>query len=473
MTAADPRCSALPVQPVEGRELGPNARLYVLPAPRLRTLHLLLAFHQVLGQGAAARGSLLPRVLRRGTGRWPDLASLAGHLEDLFGASLGAAASKMGDHQLVELTFSCVGPDSLRRVTAVAAGPVGPPPSVEPAVAGGDGAGSLAAQGAALLFEMVTRPAASEGGALPGRGLREDYFREEKDRLARDIRGLADDRLAYAHHRCIQEMCRGEPYAEHSLGRLEDLDPLTVSDLDAYRRELLASAPVSAYLVGPVDAALTREVGDILACLAASGGAARRNLPPSALHPRPSREREIIEEADVEQGRLVLGLSTGVLAADAAHPAQVLYNGLLGGFVHSRLFRRIRDEAGLAYYAWSRVVPTKGLILISCGIQEKDYGRAVDLVRRELRSLARGDFSAREFEATRNSVLAEAKARMDSASDLVYGHLESRTAGEDAGEIAPWRRLRAVTPADVAEFGSRPAVDVVYLLARRPPRGTV
>ncbi len=476
------------MQPVARREFAPGADLYILPAPRFGALHLLVAFRQVLDPERVTRGALLPRVLRRGTRTWPDLPSLARHLDGLYGASVGAAAAKMGDHQTVELTYSCPGPEVLKEVLARRAAAA---PSAGRGALDGPSPEGLLVHGAELLAEMFSRPAGpgGRGGspkASPGgkEGLDEDYVREEKAGLGRDLRALADDRTSWAHHRCVEEMCRGEPYALHSLGRLPDLEGITGESLDAFRRELLARSPLSAYVVGPVDDRTVDRVSEALLPLAAGrradDGAGSASLPASACHPlpsrEPSREREVHEEADVEQARLVVGLATGTTLTDPAHPAQVLYNGLLGGFVHGRLFRRMREEAGLAYYVWSRVVALKGLIIISCGIREEDYGRALDIIRREVDSLARGRFSDREFGATRNSALAVARARLDSPSALVYGHLEHLAAGQVPDGIAPWRELEGVTAADVRDFARRPVIDTVYLLARgrrrrRPPGG--
>lgn len=452
--------------------LATNADLYVLPAERFKTIHLFLAFRQVLADETATLGALLPRVLRRGTRRWPDFPSLTGHLEDLYGAALEATASKVGDQQVIESSFSCPGPAGLPDAAT---------------------ARDLAGQGTDLLVEMFLSPAGPDGRADPGegrgaredrgrrsgRGLREDYVREEKDGLAREIAALADDRMSYAHYRMVQEMCRGEPYAHHSLGRAADLEAIDPAGLDRFRGDLVATAPLVAYLAGPVDERTVDRVAGALGAFmegAGPGGrepaaSGRRAIPSSRPHAPPPGEKELFEQADVEQGRLVVGLQTGVVAGDEAHPAQVLYNGLLGGFVHSRLFRRIREEAGLAYYAWSRSVATKGLILISCGIQERSYARAVGLIRRELESLARGDFTDAEFEATRNSVLAASRAQLDSPNALLFWHLERVAVGEELEEIAPWRSLERVKADDVREFGPRPVLDTIYLLGRTRPSG--
>jgi len=446
---------------VARRELAPGATVYVMPAPRFKTIHLLLAFRQVLGRSAVTKGALLPRVLRRGTRRWPDRRTLAGHLEDLFGASFGTSSSKMGDHQVIEATFSSAAPDALGRSGWRTAG-------------SGPAGRAVPIHGASLLAMAFSDPAppGPEGASLTTGGLRADYVREEKDGLRRDIEAVSDDRMSYAHYRCVSEMCRGEPAALHSLGYSADLHDIGPPELDGFRLGLLEAAPAAAYLVGPVDDVTADQVAEVLAReIPALASDRPRAIPPSAPHRRPGDEREVVEHADVEQARLVVGLHTGVVLGDEQFAAQVVYNGLLGGFIHSRLFRRIREEAGLAYYAWSRVMPAKGLILISCGIEAGNYRLALDLIRGELASLGAGDFTGDEFGATRNSVLALAKARLDSASSLVYGHLEALATGLELDEISPWRELERVTEDAVREFASRPVIDTVYLLAREPKTG--
>lgn len=472
-------------QPVTRHPLAPGVVLYVLPAPRFATLHALVAQRHLLARETVTFGSLLPRVLRRGTRRFPDRTALAGHLEDLYGAALGASSSKAGDHQVLEYTLSCPGPAALAGIEGQGqdgdrAGADVRGGTVRSADARGAAFRSertLFGEGLGLLTELMTDPAPAGGPAdapsLSSGGLRPDYVAEEKAALARDIAALKDDRMAYAHYRCLEETCQGEPFALNSLGRVEDVEKITPESLDAFRRDILARDHVAAYLAGPVDDDIVGEAAIILGQALASGSHDRSALPASEPHESRDGEKEVFEEAQVEQGRLVIGLSTGVILTSPDYPAQVMYNGLLGGFVHSRLFRRVREEAGLAYYAYSRLIPSKGIILISCGIQEADYAQAVDLIREELASLGRGDFTAEEFSATRNSVLAVSKAQLDSPSSLIFGHMERVAAGEELEEIAPWRSLAKVTPDHVKEFASRPVLDTIYLLGRAAPGAPV
>ena len=64
-------------------------------------------------------------------------------------------------------------------------------------------------------------------------------------------------------------------------------------------------------------------------------------------------EKEIIEKLDVKQGKLNIGFRTNIFYGDSEYFALQLFNGLFGGFSHSKLFINVREKASLAYYASS------------------------------------------------------------------------------------------------------------------------
>ena len=59
-----------------------------------------------MAAGEAAMNALLPAVLLRGTTRHPDLRSITAHLDDLYGAAVGAQVRRIGDYQTTGLACS-------------------------------------------------------------------------------------------------------------------------------------------------------------------------------------------------------------------------------------------------------------------------------------------------------------------------------------------------------------------------------
>lgn len=73
---------------------------------------------------------------------------------------------------------------------------------------------------------------------------------------------------------------------------------------------------------------------------------------------------------------------------------------ILGGGVSSRLFRRIREEEGLAYsiYAVRNRYPNCGDIMIEAAISPKNTHKALKLIKQEIELIARKGVSAQELE---------------------------------------------------------------------------
>jgi hypothetical protein len=82
-------------------------RVFVQPTTKFKTITLSLYVHQPLG-ALATKIALLPQVLRRGCRTFPDMRTIVVYLEDLFGASMGADISKIGERQMMVFRFEVV-----------------------------------------------------------------------------------------------------------------------------------------------------------------------------------------------------------------------------------------------------------------------------------------------------------------------------------------------------------------------------
>ena len=71
---------------------------------------------------------------------------------------------------------------------------------------------------------------------------------------------------------------------------------------------------------------------------------------------------------DVTQGKLAIGLHTGILGTDADYPALLLLNAVYGSSMTSKLFVNVREKLSLCYYASSAIEKNKGIMLISSGM---------------------------------------------------------------------------------------------------------
>ena len=140
---------------------------------------------------------------------------------------------------------------------------------------------------------------------------------------------------------------------------------------------------------------------------------------PAAVNTQPERVKHVEEKQPVNQGKLSLGFRTNTGPADDDYYPLLVYNGILGGGIHSKFFKNVREKAGIAYYAFSRLEKFKGLMAASCGIEHSDRKKAESIMLTQVEEIAEGNISDYEFNATIKSIETGIDTLKDSQPGIV------------------------------------------------------
>ena len=130
----------------------------------------------------AAMNALIPTVLLRGCKSCPDLRSITGRLDDLYGASVGTMVRRVGDYQATGL---CCG--FLEDRFAMTGDRI-----LEPMVQ--------------FLGELLLQPLTENGGFDPS------FVAGEKKNLIATIESELNDKRAYAMGKLLRTMCRADSF---------------------------------------------------------------------------------------------------------------------------------------------------------------------------------------------------------------------------------------------------------------------
>ena len=170
------------------KEIMPHINLTCVRTEKFKTGFLSINLITQLDRETAAKNALLPRVLRRGTSGHPDLESLSGTLDNLYGARIDPILRKKGENHCIGLYADFIDDDFV--------------PKGE----------NILEKTAALLGEVLLSPN-THGGRLLG-----DYVESEKQNLINEIRAGINDKRRYSVDRIIELMCRNEAYGTNRLG---------------------------------------------------------------------------------------------------------------------------------------------------------------------------------------------------------------------------------------------------------------
>jgi predicted Zn-dependent peptidase len=408
-----------------------HIRVHVLPTEQFKTFAISVYIGQPLSEANVTETALTPFVLRRGTELLPETKQFREHLDHLYGAGFGFDIYKRGDYQIVQLRMDIIND---RFVSSTA---------------------SLLKQGLEFVGETLTRPVQEEGH------FRKKYVDSEKQTLQKRIESVINDKIRYAAERCIEEMCENEPYRLHPLGKIEDLDPITPTSLYEHYKQWLHTSPIDIYVVGNTTLQEVEALVSKAFAIPRNESAQYKNASPQAAR---AETKSVVEKLEVNQGKLNMGLRTNITYADEQYPAALMYNGVLGGYPHSKLFINVREKESLAYYASSRLDGHKGILTLQSGIEIQNYEKAVAIIRKQLQSLEQGEISATEMNQTKAMISNHLRELQDSAFEIIAFDFNTILSGVERTVPELIEAVEQVDIPAIQQVAKQVKLDTIYFL---------
>ncbi|WP_025679840.1 EF-P 5-aminopentanol modification-associated protein YfmF [Paenibacillus massiliensis] len=406
-------------------------RIHVLPTTRFKTFAISLYAGVPLTEDTVTSVAVTPFVLRRGTSSYPETIQFREQLEQLYGTGFGFDIYKRGDYQIVQLRMDAIN-DSFVSSSE-----------------------SLLDRSLAFLGEVFTSPVLENGA------FRSSYVQQEKETVRKKLEAIVNDKIRYAGERCLEEMCKEEPYRLHPLGQRKDLDNIDASSLYNSYQQWLGQASLDLYVVG--DTSL-EEVESLVDRYFQMDRSAAPDYGKESSRAATREVQTVVERLDVNQGKLNMGFRTGITYDDPRYASALMYNGVLGGYPHSKLFVNVRERASLAYYASSRYDGHKGIGTIQSGIEIPNYEQAVKIIRQQLDDMRSGNISELEMSQTKAMIRNLLKETQDSAFEMISYDFNRQLSGKDRSVDELLAQIEAVTVQDVQNAADTFHLDTIYFL---------
>lgn len=112
-----------------------------------------------------------------------------------------------------------------------------------------------------------------------------------------------------------------------------------------------------------------------------------------------------LKDKDIEQVHICFGFE-GVQQGDKGLYSLLAVNNILGGGMSSRLFQKIREEAGLVYsiYSYPSAYRNAGLFTIYMGMNPKNVPQVMDMVTSEIIELNKKGFPKNELKKSKEQL---------------------------------------------------------------------
>ncbi|MCI8387011.1 MAG: insulinase family protein [Clostridiales bacterium] len=413
------------------RKIAEGVNFSCLATDKFKTNFLSFNFIAPLEAGSSSKNALIPAILMRGSKKYPTMADINKKLDYLYASSLSSRNQKRGEKQIfgicagmIDSSYTIGGEDLISEVTE-------------------------------LLGEILLDPVTT------GNAFDTAYTESEKSNLIDAINANINDKAYYAQLRCVQEMCKNERFGLSEAGTVEEVSACTPESVYEQYKYALENYPIEIFFVGRCD---TDKLCEQLSRLLSSIKRTPIAIPATEVIRTAGEPKTITEDMPVNQGKLTIGMRAGTTIHDADYPAMMLFNGIYGGAVTSKLFMNVREKMSLCYYCQSAVDLTKGLLFIQSGIEVKNREIAEKAIFDQLEQVKKGEFTEDECNGALYSIINAYRELADSARGLESWYLGRLIDGVDGEPDDVVARLSAVTRDEIIAAANKVSLDTIYFL---------
>ena len=413
-------------------QLAEGVNLHVLPTKQYKTIRIFIRFTARLQQEVITKRSLLSSMLETNSLNYPDQTKLSAKLAELYGASFGLSVRKKGNLHWLNVGISFVNGEYVN----------------DP---------NLFSQAVDFLKEVLFYP------NIKNQQFDQLTFDLEKNNLRLYLESLKEDKQTFASYALQELYFENSPEQKiPSLGVVEEIDKITARSLAAYYQEMMANDQIDIFVVGDVDPDNAAEaVGQL-------PFESRETVYPDLFYTQPQvnivKERQVREP--IVQAKLNLAYQTNVYYDEPERFALMVFNGLFGGFPHSKLFMNVREKESLAYYASSSVDTFRGFMSVQTGIDEKNRNQVLRLIHEQLESLRNGEITDLELAQTKAMLRNQYLLSLDSPQAAIEASFLDSWLPETKLSDEEWlKRMESVTIKEIQQVAEQIELQAIFFLA--------
>ena len=414
--------------------IAPSVELNSIQTDRFKTETLSITISIPKERSESLLFGLLLALLKRGTEKFPTIGHINRRLDELYAASASSRLDRFGP--AYALGFSAELLDECYT----------------------DGAVDIFDGALEVITQMMFHPLTDEKGLFLSH-----LVESEKEIVCDLIRSSINNPKTYAAIRCreilFEKETNGVTIAE-SLKRVGEATPESLTDL---YRALIERPFFRVFYIGSKSREQVEQ--KVMSRLAPYLSAQPAAKPVPEASPAVSVTcRHVDEKTEAAQGKLVIGLRTGVRVSDPDFYATLVFNEIYGGSPVSKLFMNVRERLSLCYYCSASYEIYRGVIFVSCGVDPEKRDEAEGEIFRQLEEIRGGRFTQGEFDAAIKSLVSNYRSLSDMPANVESFYGGRDLFGIDCTIDQCIEGIRSVTRENVIRAAEQIVADTVFFL---------
>jgi predicted Zn-dependent peptidase len=275
----------------------------------------------------------------------------------------------------------------------------------------------------------------------------EAEIEKEKGVIIEEINMYEDLPMRKVHEVLTELLYGNQPAGRPIAGGKDIIKRLTKNDIVQYRREHYVTKATTVVVSGSFDEK------KVLSQIKKRFYHANTGHKSSKLKTNDSQSRPAakVQYKKSDQSHLVLAFRAYPANDRRRFTLNVLAD-ILGGGMSSRLFQKVRDELGAAYYVRASVEAQSdtGFLAISAGVDHKKLDTVIKASLGECKKIRSGDISDQELERAKSHLIGKLMIGLETSDEVAVFYGSQEIVGKDIKspkEIA--KRINAVTKGQI------------------------
>ena len=412
-------------------QLTNGVRAHIQTTSKFKTVLIEYKFRTKYEPEIATKRTLLKNIMVTNSKKYPSQKALDNQMSWLYGASLSASTQRYGTEHVLSFRLKVINDRFI------------------------GGYDNLLEEGFAFLQEVIFNPNIEDAA------FHQPTFDREKINLENYFNSLEDDKGRFATIKLNEALFEGTDQAYLGMGSETFLPNISSQSLYTTYQEMIADNAIDIYVSGDVD---SERIEKAIKQQPLVTRAVASNNKFVTLTPR-SEAIHIDYISDVSQGKLLFGFKSPAYYGEAEYYTGMVFNGLFGGFPHSKLFQNVREKESLAYSASSYLDYIRGVMIVSTGIAFEKKDQAEAIVLEQLADMQKGDFEDYLIAQTKDMLVNQYKQNDDNQSaalSKIYSN--NLLAGRTISDEEWLSGIEHVKREDIIKLANQMALQIIFFL---------
>ena len=418
------------------KEIKQGVTLHLINNKNFKTDFTVFFLSLPLEKETITKNALLPAVLRSGCKKYQSYQKIIEELEMLYGAAFDCGVDKTGDNLVLKFFIESINDNYLPNKNN----------NLEKVIN--------------VLTEIIFNPQVQDNS------FDETKVELEKRNLEMIINAQKDNKDFYAYDKCVKAMYKNQSYGLSKYGDQKDLQAINNKNLYEQYKQVIDTCKIDIIVSSDFQAEEIAKIikkNELIQTIKPREEKIKINDIKKEIKDIIEKPEEIKEELDVTQGKLVIGLDILPNRFDDFRYITIVYNAIFGNGVSSKLFQIVREKESLAYTTKSEYVVQKNNIFIRCGIECDKYQKTLDLIKKLLDDMKKGDFTDEEITKAKEYILAGVDSiseEQDSQILFLFGQeLSKRSITIDEYK----EKIKNVTRDELIEIANKVQINTIFL----------